>query len=140
LASAPFATHAFDLKISIQQLVTAFCDRMDVKIKDAGDLGVAATADTQRLQAGVQPALLLIKQAHEEKDGGAHFMGQELRSLSAKRRLDFQPREVLFSLHFRRSCEIDELALDHLAMNAALSNQGQQGFFDFAPDHLAQLR
>jgi hypothetical protein len=100
MASATFATHSFDFKISIQQLVTPFCDSMDGKIKHAGDLGVAATPDAQRLQAGVQSALLLIEQAHEEKDGGAHFMGQEVRSLSAKVRLDFQACEVLFSLHF----------------------------------------
>jgi hypothetical protein len=100
MASATFATHSFDFKISIQQLVTPFCDSMDVKIKHAGDLGVAATPDTQRLQAGVQSAMFLIEQAHEEKDDGAHFMSQEVRSLSAKTRLDFQACEVLLSLHF----------------------------------------
>jgi len=100
MASATFATHSFDFKISIQQLVTPFCNRMDGKIKHAGDLCVAATPETQRLQAGVQSSLFLIEQAHEEKDGGAHFMSQEVRSLSAKTRVDFQACELLFSLHF----------------------------------------
>jgi len=88
MASATSAAHPFDFKIPIQQLVTPFCDSMDVKIKHAGDLCVAATPDTQRLQAGVQSALLLIEQAHEENDGGACFMGQDVRSLSAEARLD----------------------------------------------------
>ena len=122
MASATFAAHSFDFKISIQQLVTPLCDRMGVKVKPASDLGVAAAPETQRLQAGVQSALFLIEQAHEEQDGGAHFMGQKLSSLSAKTRLDFQAGEVLFSLHFRRSCEIDELSVDQFAMNAALSD------------------
>ena len=139
MASAAFAAHPFDFKIPIQQLVTPFCDSMGVKIKHVGDLGVAATPDTQRLQAGVQSALLLIEQAHEENDSGAHFMGQEVRSLSAKTRLDFQACEVLLFLCCRRSRELDILTVNHFAVDASLPDQGQHCFFDFAPDNLAEL-
>ena len=97
MASAAFPAYSFDFKIPIQQLVTPFCDSMGVKIKHAGDLCVAATSDTERFQTGVQSTLLLAEQAHEENDGCAHFMGQDVRSLIAEARLDFQACEMLFS-------------------------------------------
>jgi len=139
MASATFAAHPFDLEISIQQLVTPFCDSMDGKVELAGNLCVAATSDTQRFQTGVQSALLLVEQAHEEKDGRTNFMGQDLRTINTKPRLDFQTCEVLSALHFRRSGKIDVLPLDHFAVNAALPDQGQQRFFDFAPYNLSEL-
>ena len=47
MTSTAFPAHPFDFKIPIQQLVTSLCDHMDVKIKPAGDLCVAPTADTE---------------------------------------------------------------------------------------------
>jgi hypothetical protein len=113
---------------------------MRVKIKHAGDLCVAATADTQRLQTGVQSTLLIIEQAHEQDDGGAHFMGQHVGFLSTGPGVSVHAQAVLFLLCGQRSREIYELSIDYFPMNAILPDQSQHRFFDLAADNPAQFR
>jgi hypothetical protein len=41
-------------------------------------LTVAATAEFEGLQSGIEAALLLVEQTAEQEDGGFHFLGENI--------------------------------------------------------------
>jgi hypothetical protein len=47
---------------------------MRIEIEEVGQLAIAATAQLERLQSGIQAALLLVQQTVEQEDGGFHFL------------------------------------------------------------------
>jgi hypothetical protein len=54
-----------------------------IEVEEIGQLTIAATAQFERLQSGIQAALLLVQQTVEQQDGGFYFLG-----------CDFQHRRV----------------------------------------------
>ena len=61
------------LGILIQQLLTATGNSVRIQTKESSQNAVAAVAEFERLQSGVQTALLFIEQTIEQDDGGLHF-------------------------------------------------------------------
>jgi hypothetical protein len=51
---------------------------MRIEVEKVGQLAIAATAQLERFQAGIEAALLLIEQTVEQEDGGFHFPGGNL--------------------------------------------------------------
>ena len=51
---------------------------MGIEIEEVGQLTVAATAQFERLQSGIQAALLFVQQTVEQQDGGLHFLRGDL--------------------------------------------------------------
>src|SRR5207249_1953653 len=51
---------------------------MGIKIEKVGQLAVAATAQLERLQSGIETALLLIERTIEQQDGRFDFLGGKL--------------------------------------------------------------
>jgi len=48
---------------------------MRIEVEEVGQLAVAATAQLEGLQAGIEAALLLVEQTVEQEDSGFHFLG-----------------------------------------------------------------
>ena len=51
---------------------------MGIKIEKIGQLAVAATAQLEGLQSGIEAALLLIEQTVKQQNGGFDFLGGNL--------------------------------------------------------------
>ena len=51
---------------------------MRIEIEEVGQLAIAPTTQLQRLQAGIQAALLLVQQAVEEENGGFQLLLRDL--------------------------------------------------------------
>jgi hypothetical protein len=51
---------------------------MRIEVEQAGQLMIAATAQFQRLQSGIQTALLLVQQTVEQENRGFQFVFGDL--------------------------------------------------------------
>jgi hypothetical protein len=51
---------------------------MRIEVEKVGQLAVAATAQLEGLQPGIEAALLLIEQTVEQQNGGFDFLGGNL--------------------------------------------------------------
>ena len=80
LAPGTGLSDAADLDILIQQLAAAAGDGVRIEAKKFGQHAVAAVAELQGFQTGVQAALLLVQQTVEQDDGGFHFIGRHFQA------------------------------------------------------------
>jgi hypothetical protein len=76
LAAAASAAHPLHLDVTGDQLAPPAGHGARVHAQQLGDLGVAAVADLQCLQARVQAPLAFVEQAVEQHDGGLELVGQ----------------------------------------------------------------
>ena len=83
LSSPTGFTDATPLDLLNEQLLPAAGHGVRVEAEELCQDGIATVAELERLQSGIQAALLFIEQAGEQEDGGFHFV-----------RGDFQARGV----------------------------------------------
>jgi hypothetical protein len=57
-----------------QQLLSSAGHGVRIQIEEVGQLMIAATAQLQRLQSGIQSALLLVQQTIEQENRGFQFV------------------------------------------------------------------
>lgn len=76
LAACSGTADALGLDVAGQQLAPAPGHGAGVDAQQPGDLGVAAVADLEGFQPGVEAPLALIEQAVEQHDGGLELVGE----------------------------------------------------------------
>jgi len=108
--------------------------RVRIEVEEVGQLMVAATAQFQRLQSGIQTALLLVQQTVEQKNGGFQFLLGDRQH----RRIGYGGEcfhgaagQSLPSLDGRVSGGVQVQTGNHLASHAALLSQLMQCILHF---------
>ena len=90
-----------DRDILIQQLAAAPGDGVRVEAQEFRQHAVAAVAEFEGLQTGIQAALLLVQQAVKQDDGGFHFIGRHFQPGG----IDHRGRRPTRGIFCRRTAE-----------------------------------
>ena len=69
-----------DLDVLLQQLAAPAGDGVRIEAQKFGEHAVAAVAEFQGFQSGVQAALLLVQQAVEQNDGSFQLIGRHFQT------------------------------------------------------------
>jgi hypothetical protein len=118
-------------------------DGVGIQVEEVGQLTITATAQLERLQAGVEAALLLVQQAVEQEEGSFQFL---LRDLQQGRihhggdALHGAARHELPSLDDGVDGRVEVQPGDDLAGNSALLSQLMQRVLHFDVQGPSQFR
>src|SRR5215472_2070826 len=101
-----------------------------MEVEEIGPLTISTPAQEERLQSGVEPALLFVEQAVEEEDGGFGFLFGDLppgRIPHGREGFQGATRQELPALEGGVDRQVEVAAGDELAGNSALLSQLMQG-------------
>ena len=111
---------------------------MGIQVEEAGQLTIATPAQLERLQSGIQAALLLVQQTVEQQDGGLHLFRGDLQH-RGRQELHGTARQQLPSLDGGIDRRVQIPAGNDLARNSSLLGQLMEGILHGDMQHGSQF-
>ena len=113
-----------------------------IQVEEVGQLTIATPAQFERLQSGIQTALLLVQQTVEQQDGGLHFLRRDLQHRGIHhggQELHGTARQQLPPLDGRIGSRVQIPAGNDLTRNPPLLSQLMQSILHFDVQQRSQF-